>query len=828
LTVLVTPRTQAQEEERFESSGGIATGPQGVDVDSNSSKFNEYRDVRDGFYLYSLWFDFLDTESGFFMDFRGENVIRDDQFLRFRVGDYGSWNIVIDRNEIPHNLSNKAAVPFIGQGGGLFTLPTTVQTPNPDLTPSAAELLENDPATAAWLATHLRDTELGSQRRKTSGRFQYSPREDFRFQLSASDESREGSNITYGPIGDRPPRTLNIQLTEPIDYTTRELRIEADYRRPNYQALITYLFSDFGNDVQALRWQNGYTRLTSADSGFDQWADHRIGTFGQRALAPNNSYHNASISLGFDLPQASRLTATAAFGWMRQDETLLPYSTSDFDGTEIDFTSITALPRQQADAEIHTALFNVDYIVNPIDRLNLRPFFRYYNLDNDTPQDNWWYITSDTIPGTPSSAVGTPTFKNQRITLAYSYDQATLGLDATYYLTPWRTTLGLRFEREDIDRDFREANTKENIFKASVRTRPSRWLNFRVKYLFGDREGDGYNTFVTSQSYWYDAVADAAGNLDNPKVSFTNHPDMRKFDVAGRQRNEVDLAATILPRETLNLSASFLFRDDDLDSNVTSTQPLLGNTFAATAADQVASTPGDQLGLLKRETQRYALDVSYAPTDRLTVTAFGSRENMDLNERGLEYQENNKLDAASNVGLQSNELGPWTRATNQWLAETDDTINTVGFGLDYEIIPAKVRLIGDYVRSRGTIDVHYSGFGTQSGLDPTQTFPDDFQYAFRTPPTVRNNQDTLDASLEYQWQENVVVGLHYIFDRYRLSDWMQEDNTPWVESVGSEFLLRDTSAPTSTQWGNRLVNMGSFLAPSYDAHVLYATIDYRF
>jgi hypothetical protein len=242
----------------------------------------------------------------------------------------------------------------------------------------------------------------------------------------------------------------------------------------------------------------------------------------------------------------------------------------------------------------------------------------------------------------------------------------------------------------------------------------------------------------------------------------------------------------------------------------------------------VASTPGDQLGLLKRETQRYALDVSYAPTDRLTVTAFGSRENMDLNERGLEYQENNKLDAASNVGLQSNELGPWTRATNQWLAETDDTINTVGFGLDYEIIPAKVRLIGDYVRSRGTIDVHYSGFGTQSGLDPTQTFPDDFQYAFRTPPTVRNNQDTLDASLEYQWQENVVVGLHYIFDRYRLSDWMQEDNTPWVESVGSEFLLRDTSAPTSTQWGNRLVNMGSFLAPSYDAHVLYATIDYRF
>jgi len=824
LILLAPMTTRAQEEERIESSGGISTGPQGVDVDSNSSKFNEYRDLRDGFYLYNLWFDFLDTQTGFFVDFQGENVIRNDQFLRFRLGDYGRWNILLDRNEIPHNLSNKARTPFINQGRGLLTLPTTVQTPNPDLTPSASQLLQNDPATAAGLATQLSDTDLGPQRGKTSATLQFSPGEEFEFRVEVSDESREGSKTAYGSIGDRPPRTLNIQFAEPVDYTTREMRFGAELNRPNYQALFTYLFSDFGNDIETVRWQNIYTQLSGADSSFDQWADHRIATFGERALAPDNSYHNASITLSFDLPQASRLAATAALGWMRQDATLLPYSTSDFDGTAVDFGSTAALPRQQSDAEINTALLNVDYAINPFDRLSLRPFFRYYDLNNETPQDNWWYITSDTIPGTTTSTVTTPTFKNQRVNLTYSYDQVNYGLDATYNLAS-RTTLGLRFEREEMNRHFRQANTGENLFKGSIRTRPTNWLTLGARYLLGDREGDGYNTFVTSQSYWYNP---ADRDLDNPAVSFTDHPDMRKFDVADRQRNQFDISTTLIPWGALNLTASYLFRNDDFDSHVTPTQPLLDNPFAVTVADQLAFTPGDQIGLLERETQRYGLDVSYAPTERFTLTAFGSRESFDSSQRGLEFNENNKLNPVSSNLFNTNELGPWNRETSQWMANSSDTTNSIGFAFGYEIIADKVRFSSDYTRSRGKVDIEYGGFGTQSALNPAVTFPDDFEFAFRTPPTVRQNQDTVNASLEYQWQGNLVFGLHYMFDGYTISDWMQEDSTPWVESVESEFLLRDTSAATSTQWGNRLINMGSFLAPRYDAHVFYATVDYRF
>jgi hypothetical protein len=39
-------------------------------------------------------------------------------------------------------------------------------------------------------------------------------------------------------------------------------------------------------------------------------------------------------------------------------------------------------------------------------------------------------------------------------------------------------------------------------------------------------------------------------------------------------------------------------------------------------------------------------------------------------------------------------------------------------------------------------------------------------------------------------------------------------------------LLRDTSR--SFQWGNRLFNLGTYLAPTYNAHIGFVGFRYRF
>lgn len=817
LLLLAPVVAQAQEEKKIESSGEVTVGIQQMDVDPDSSKFNKNRDLEDGFNLYDLWFGLVDPNNGRYLDFQGTNLLQDDQSIRFGFGNYGSWGVVIDRNEIPHNLSNKARTPYIDQGNGLLTLPSTAPIPNTKLVPTAAELTANDAATATWLSTTLHGVELGTQRDKTGATISITPHQDFKFRLSLSDERKDGSNLTYGPIGDRPPRTLNAQLAEPIDYKTQELKFEAEYNQPTYQALFTYLLSGFENEIDTLRWKNPY--LADVDgNGYDTWnAAHNIASFGQRALEPDNRYQNASLALGFDLPMASRLSATVAYGLMEQDETLLPYSTSSL-GSATAFDSTGILPRTNADAEIDTLLFNADYSINPIERLNLRAFVRYYDLDNKTPQSNWWYVTDDT------RGTGNPSYKNKRVNLAYSFDQTNYGLDTSYNLPFWRTTLGLGYEREDIDREFREANTEENMLKASVKTRPTDWLTLRAKYLYGDRDGGDYNNTVTAQSYWY-ALADAGADRDNPQFTFSNHPDMRKFDVSDRERDQLDLAATVMPTAGMDLTASYRYRNDDYASGVTATQPLLASGIGVAAGDDTASTPGDQLGLLESKTHRYALDISYAATERLTLNAFGSRETIESTQRGLEYNENNKMNPTA---LGAVELGPWTRTTSQWMAVTDDKTNTIGFGAGFEIIPGTLRLATDYTYSQGKVDIEYSGFGTQSSVNPDNTLADTHEFAFRDPETVTHKQYNLNATLEYQFVKNLVFGLHYIYDRYKISDWMQEADTPWFESVGSEYLLRDTSDATSTQWGNRLINLGSYLGPSYEAHFGAVTLTYRF
>ena len=227
---------------------------------------------------------------------------------------------------------------------------------------------------------------------------------------------------------------------------------------------------------------------------------------------------------------------------------------------------------------------------------------------------------------------GTRSFKNKRVSLAYDFDTQSLGVDAQTRLGFWRSTLGFGFEREEIGRTYREADTSENKLKLQWRARPSNALSLRLGYLFGDRQADDYNGFVSQISYWY-SQAEVGTDHDNPQFTFTNHPDMRRFDVSDRRRNQADLTATFSPRETYSVSASFRYRDDDFDSDVRPTQPLAGRALT----DQAAFTPGDQLGMLDDTWLEYSLDAAFNPSERFSWNLFASFEKMDSLQRGLQW-----------------------------------------------------------------------------------------------------------------------------------------------------------------------------------------------
>lgn len=829
--LLLTPLAlAAQEAKKPEVKGELTVEGRKVDVDPASAKFNEYSDTRNSRPLTTFGIE-VQGERGYFFDFQGENMLRKDQSLRASAGLHGMWRIVAERNETPHNLSFKAMTPFRNRGNGLFTVDSIVPIPNKVLAPTAAQLLPNDAATAAWVLQQVRPTELGTQRDKTGTTLSLTPTEFLKLRMTASNELKQGSKLGYGVIGDRPPRSLAAQMAQPIDYKSTELLFEAEYNKPKYQAFLSYTVSKFDNGIEVFRWQNPYA---TPGASFDQWSGHRVATFGQSPLAPDNTYQHANASFGINLPWSSRLTVAAAFGKMKQDQALLPYATSNFGRASLDasgnaladLSSPAALPRKTAQAEISTTRFNLDYTVNPLPRLNLRAYARVYDLENSTPTSNWWYVTSDTMPGSATATVTNPIYVNQRKNHPYSIKEQNTGLEGSTFFSFWRTSLALNLDQAEIERTGRESHrTKETTLKLTARSRPTSWLSLRAKALMGNRDAGHYEYDITRESYWYNTMIPGPDN-NNPGSSFDNHPDMRKYDVSDRKRDEFVFAVTLNPVEALDVSLNYRTRMDDFDSHVTPVQPLLNNLLVTNPADKNAWTAGNQIGLLKNDGRHLTLNVSYAVDERLTFNLFAGRDTIELTQRGMEFNENNRLNPSSVAA--TTELGPWTRATSQWMSVSTDKTTSYGMGLAYDLISNKLLLSLDYALSDGTVDIAYSGFGVASSANPANNLPDNHEFAFRTPTTVRNKQSSLHARLTYTFSKSLSAGLAYRFEQYDLSDWMQEKNQPWFESVGSEYFLRDTSSATSTQWGNRLINLGSYLAPAYKAHYVSLSAHYRF
>jgi MtrB/PioB family decaheme-associated outer membrane protein len=792
---------RAQQAPAVTVSGSVTTGAQQVDSNTNSSKLTEYRDLRDGFFAPRIRLDMYDTRDGSFFDLGAANVSRADQSLSAAFGVVNEWDVRIGWNQVPHNFSDRAQTPYIQRSAGLFEVPATVPITFKKLATAAADapgVRASDDLIAAFQSTFLRPTDVAVKNHFGSVAFRYGG-----VGITYNTIRKDGLKAAYAPIGDRPPRTLNVQLTEPVDYRTNEVTVTGEHAGSRYLAQFEYLFSDFANSVDTLIWQNVYA-TAQPGATYDVW-DRAVSTFGRRPLPPDSRYHHISAGIAGDLPKESRLSARVSYGRMTQDETLLPYSYN------ADLLAVRDLPRGSADADIATTQVLVDYAVNPTARLNVRAWARYFGLDNNTAQSTWNYVTSDT-----SNLNGTVSYKNRRVNLAYATDRAVAGLDATWRL-PARSSLSAGYEREGLSRDFREADTTEDRLTLALKTRAARWANVRARYVFGNRSADEYDYNVTAQSYWYSS-GDQGTDQDNPKFTFSNHPDMRRYDVIDRRRNQVDLTVTLTPRDTVTLSGAVRWRDDDFGTDVRSIQPL-----AVTGFGEVnASTPGQQLGLLESSRVRYSLDAFCMPSPRVTLNAFVSRDTGGSLQRGLEFNENNKGNPGA---VATAELGPWTRASSQWTADFDDKTWTGGAGATIQLVPDRASLSISYTASLGDVDIEYAGYGV-TNWDATP-YPPNHQFYFApSPPAIREDLHVFDLKFDVPIVQRTTLSFGYTYERYVLDDWQQNVPQEWVETVGSEFLLRDSSR--SHQWGNRLFNLGTPLAPDFRAHIGWAALAVRF
>ncbi len=688
-------------EDEIDLSGGVSVITRTVDGERDSSKFEEYREIPDGV---SGKVRLGHRSDRYFFDLKAKDIAEDDQYLRVRSGLYGKFKVELIYDKIPHRFAYDARTLYSGIGSGQLVLSNSVQ--------NTLEGTAGDNAARAnallnfYTGAQTVDLELYRKTGKVNVDVMALDPVNFRVELRR--EERDGARPFSGSFG----FGHFEEIAEPIDYDTTDVKLIAEYAKKPYYLSASYMVSVFENNTNTLSWDNPFQLADASGASGVGLID----------LAPDNEYHNITLTgSAMELPYRSRLTATASWGWMDQDDDLVPYTANTAVAGIASLAAFCAsqnasdpacLPISRADLKVKTALYNLVLTSRPVDFLRAKAKIRYYERDNDSDLVEFpGYVRYDS-----SWSNGTI------VTEPVSYDRLTAGVDFTFDVLK-RTSLTAGYTYDSWDRTHREAHdSDENIYSISVNSKPAQWLDLRASYERAERDVDYDYTVPFEHS-----IDEAGGVIDGSSVP--QIPWLRKYDEANRDRDSVQLLATFYPIEALTLGASTIFEKNDYDDS----------TF----------------GLRDEDRQIYSLDADYEVSDRVSLNAYYSHERYENSQKARQWR------AGAAGDPYATDTTP--ESTSNWDAEHDDKTNTFGAGVKVVAIPERLDLKVNYLYSKTDGEISLTNPGGGLGLPPIP---------FNEVDDIKRQLVKLKA--KYSFAKNLSVSLGYMWEKFEIKDF---DNT---------------------------------------------------
>ena len=492
-----------------------------------SSKFNQYRDMDNGF-AGELTLRGEKKDQPYFFELGAKNPARDDQSYEGEFGRYGLFRLDLGWDRTPHVLSNSARTIY-QQNGDTFNLPSTLRSTIATTFTTSPTSAASRTAISNTINGLLRPVDLGFNTDVGKAGFKYTPLEDLRFDFEYQNIRREGkrplgaqmAGSTSGPID---------ELAVPIENYTNEVEVGAEYARTNWGLQFGYTGSFFNNKYTGYSWDNP---IQATNTGSANGSD-RI------SAAPDNSAHTFNLTGTAALPLRTRINGTFAYTMLRQDQTF-EYSTAN---PLLARTNTDNAGNTSPDAKANLVLGNIVLTSRPINNVTATARYRYFEYQNDTP---FHVFTNDVCVG-GGTTVGSATTKKERYTKQNAgfdlgwHPIRMLNLKAGYEFEHWsRADFGELGDTGATDQNF---SNHEHIGKFSADVTPVDWFLGRVTYTYGDRQIYGYNTNPTT---------DLAGSI--------------KYNYADRRRHRVDALFQFSPWETLTPSVSVGYAIDDFPNN---------------------------------------------------------------------------------------------------------------------------------------------------------------------------------------------------------------------------------------------------------------------
>lgn len=362
--------------------GILQLGYLAVNGDDNAEFFRQYTDWDQGLVLGLLALDYYQPSTANFVELRASRVSGNDQFVRLRAGRYGKYKVEAFFRDMPHTVATNSFPFWDGVGSTNLTVPAPL-VPGASSVADVAAVAANRPQRTIRLVRTRSGLSLeGNLSRRWIG------------YAAITNEDRKGTRLWGGPMFFNFPFPSNggaLETVRPIDFRTTDVNAGLRFIGPTWRFNSVYTGSFFRNHKDHLNFE----------SPFGLW--NVVGTppvgniyQGQFSLEPDNDYHNLRLELSRSLPRNGDLSFAAAWGTMRQNDTLLPPVTctgkggifiappADFSFNCADWNTPAALSRQTADARIDTALVYAKASFRASPRFGWHAQLRWYKEDNKT------------------------------------------------------------------------------------------------------------------------------------------------------------------------------------------------------------------------------------------------------------------------------------------------------------------------------------------------------------------------------------------------------------------------------------------------------------
>jgi MtrB/PioB family decaheme-associated outer membrane protein len=761
---------------------------------------------------------------------KSQRTLYRDQSYLTTLGQYGKFKVQFRYDEIPHIYSSTARTLFTQTAPGVWSFPAAIRAQLQASTAANLPSLIAGTGTNAGMGVTADFNFIAPSilRKAGTALFSYNATAKWNVFGSFMRESERGSRPIGTIMNSSPSASAGSgygeELPEPINYFNNLFCIGSDYGTRAWAIQGTFIGSFFQNDTQQMVWDNPF-RLT-----MEQIANPLTG---RMALYPDNHAYYASFAGAADVTKYLRFSASITPGWLRQNEAFVSYTTNTAINTcgagAQACDSIGVLPESSAAGSKRTLAMNYNLVTTAWKNIRAKVSYRQYDYNNNTPVFTFTPVEGDAAA--PASAANTP----------FGYSRKDVEASGEWFFAK-KSSVKAGYHGEWMDRSHRDvASAMENSELAAVDWVPIRDLLFRVSYQYSDRSPNAYQDDNASDPVTGNAVL----CTDTTTVSFTAEQRChRRFDEAARLQHRGDGLLQYSPTDKLTVSAFGGTTQNNYNRAGGANSPTALNFLTGSTA---TVGPYYLYGVLKDISSNYGFDADYDLVTQVTVFAEFSRER--YHKRMITRYRT----PTSGVQTILTCTGCDT-PNNDWESVAQDPVDIYAGGVD-TYLSKKAYLTAYYTLSAGKGNVSSRPLG-----DPTVTTGANAflltgtNAAVNYPETVNRNHEVA-VIFRYKITENLIPKIEYHYQQWDYKDYQTSPMTEYMGCVspipnGPPVNNSVPGCATPILTGNTVNPVGVaspfyqyfvvgdpsaarylFLGvdqPSYHAHTVVATLEYRF